>query len=113
MKIYVPEKQQYQCYVVQNQDVIRAYQYVPTYNSTINYRDYYIHSDYIYKDSTQSFSNYGILPVCLDETMLTDSVYYRVDFDLTVFMLLTIIIVYVPLKIVSKFFRRSRIWLKI
>lgn len=111
MKIYVPEKENYQCYVVQNEDVIRAYKQVPIHNTTINYRDYYIHSDYIYKDSTQSFSNYGVLPVCLSENILTDSVYYRVDFDsiLIVFVLLSLIIVYLPLKITSKFFRRSRI----
>lgn len=111
MKIYVPEKENYQCYVVQNEDVIRAYKQVPTHNATINYRDYYIHSDYIYKDSSQSFSNYGVLPVCLSESILTDSVYYRIDFDsiLFVFVLLTVIIVCVPMKVMSRFFRRSRI----
>ena len=42
--IYVPEKESYQCYVVQNENVIRAYKKVPQYNTTISYRDYYIMS---------------------------------------------------------------------
>lgn len=111
MKIYVPNLQNYQCFVVQSEDIIRAYEQIPVHNSTINYRDYYIHSDYIYKDSSQLFSNYGVLPICLNESVLTDSVYYRVDFDsiLVIFVLLALIICYIQLKITSKFFRRFRI----
>lgn len=105
--IYVPNEN-YQCYVVQNEEIIRAYQYVPTQNSTINYRDYYIHSDYIYKDGTQTFGAFTQLPVCLTNDSLTHDIYYRVDFDkiLIIFIILSIISFYIPIKIFMRLFRR-------
>ena len=51
--IYVPSKEDFACYVVQSEGIIRAYSQVPSNNRTINYRDYYINSSYIYKDGTQ------------------------------------------------------------
>ena len=63
MKIYVPEDNTFnKCYVIQNEEVIRAYEEVPQNNRTINYRDYYIKSDYIYRDGYQTFSQYTTLP---------------------------------------------------
>ena len=55
-KIFVPRDAIYnKCYVVQNSDVIRAYDKVPTNNTDYNYRDYYINSSYIYKDGYGSW----------------------------------------------------------
>ena len=79
--IYVPEDSVYnKCYVVQSEGVIRAYDRVPSNNVSYNYRDFYINSDYIYKDGTGQWSNYSTLPICLDNNIITNDYYYRVDF---------------------------------
>ena len=109
--IYVPDLENFQCFVVQNSDVIRAYVNVPTFNSTINYRDYYINSNYIYTDGIQSFGNYySTLPICLSNNILTDKVYYRNDFAdiLIIFVLLCVICFGIPLKIMLRMFKRFR-----
>lgn len=108
MKIYVPELENYSCYVVRSENVIRAYKQVPYNNSTIEYRDYYYNSDYLYNDGEQSFSQYTTLPVCLDYNMLTNDFYYRQDIDkiMLIFLILFIFIILIPIKIVLRFFRR-------
>ncbi len=107
MHIYVPDLN-YKCYYVQSEGVIRAYEEKPKNNSDIAYRDYYIKSNYIYKDGSQSFSSYSSLPVCLDTNILTDSVYYRNDFDsiLVIFLIMCIFCFYIPLKVFIRLFRR-------
>lgn len=107
MHIYVPDLN-YKCYVVQSEGVIRAYEEKPKNNSDVNYRDYYIKSNYIYKDGSQSFSSYSTLPVCLDTNILTDSVYYRNDFDsiLVIFTIMCLFCFYIPIKIFMRLFRR-------
>jgi len=106
--IYVPDLKNYKCYVVQNEQVIRGYKTKPTNNSNVDYRDYYINSSYIYKDGTQSFSQYATLPVCLSNNDITDSIYYRNDLDkiLIIFMIFSIICIFIPLKIFSKLFKK-------
>lgn len=106
--IYVPDLN-YQCIYVYSEGVLRAYERTPQYNQTINYRDYYINSGYIYKDGTTSFGSYSTLPTCLPTNSLTNEVFYRADFDkiLVIFMILAIICLYFPLKLFSKLFRRS------
>lgn len=103
MKIYLPDTS-YQCYVVQSEGVIRAYEEKPMQNSTINYRDYYIKSDYIYRDSYQTFSTYSTLPTCLDKNIITDNVYSRLDLPeilLSLFILL-ILCFYFPYRVISR-----------
>lgn len=114
--IYVPDTN-YQCYVLLNKDTIRAYHtkpYNPGYNQQIdiNYRDYYITSNYLYTDGTQSFSNYSTIPICLSSDIITNDFYYRNDFDsiLFIFVVLCIFIIYIPYKIFSRLFGR---WLKV
>lgn len=106
--IYVPDLDNYKCYVVQSDTILRAYKQIPQQNSTVEYRDYYYTSNYLYKDGTQSFSNYSILPVCLSSSQLTTEVYYRNDFDsiLIIFLILSIFGFYIPIKIFSRLFRR-------
>ena len=96
--IYVPDLENYQCFVVQSESTIRAYKQVPTVDSEIEYRDYYIRSDYMYRDGSQTFSRYTQLPVCLATTELTNEVYYRVDFDkiLVIFLILCIFCFVLP-----------------
>lgn len=111
--IYVPNLN-YECYVVINADTIRAYEKKP-YNAdyqgqqvTINYRDYYINSNYLYKDSYENFSYYSQLPVCLEAKNLTDEYFYRNDFDriCIIILIMAIFTIYIPLKVVLRFFRR-------
>ena len=106
--IYVPEKENFECYVVQSEGVIRAYEEIPKNNQTINYRDYYINSDYIFRNGSQNFSQYTTLPTCLSSDVVTSEVYYRIDFDkiLVIFLILSIFIFYIPLRVVLRMFRR-------
>ena len=106
--IYVPDLDNYKCFVVRNDTTIRAYKTIPTNNSTVDYRDYFYTSNYLYQDGTQSFSQYTTLPVCLDSSKLTTEVYYRNDFDsiLVIFLILAIFCFYIPLKIFLRLFRR-------
>lgn len=112
MKIYMPDIKNYRCFVVQSEDIIRAYETIPRNNTNINYRDYYINSDYIYRDGTQSFSQYATLPVCLSSDVVTDDFYYRLDIDkiLLVFTILVIFGILIPIKIFSRIFKRGALW---
>lgn len=105
--IYVPDLN-YKCYVVQGEGIIRAYSEVPQNNRTVNYRDYYIKSNYLYRDNTQSFSSSTNLPVCLSKEILTNDFYYRNDFSniLFIFIVFAFVIVFVPLMLFKKLFRR-------
>lgn len=107
--IYVPDLQNYECFVVRDESTIRAYEEIPTRNSEVDYRDYYYTSNYLYQDGTQTFSNYSTLPVCLSSSVLTSEVYYRNDFDriLIIFIILAIVIFYVPFKIVQRMCKRA------
>lgn len=106
--IYVPQKESYECYVVQSEGVIRAYEKIPKNDLTVNYRDYYIRSNYIYKDGVTSFSSYATLPICLSSSEVTSNVYYRNDLDaiLTIFLIMSIFIFYIPIKVFMRLFRR-------
>jgi len=106
--IYVPDIENYKCFVVRSDTTIRAYKEIPTNNADIDYRDYYYTSNYLYQDGSQSFSQYTTLPTCLDNSVITDSPYYRTDFDsiLLIFVLLCIICFGMPLKIFMRLFRR-------
>lgn len=100
------------CYVVQNEDVIRGYDRVPSNNTSYNYRDYYINSDYIYKDGNGTWSQYTTLPVCLSSSVITNDFYYRVDLSniMIIFFVMFFFIVYIPIKLFSRLFGR---WLKV
>ena len=113
MKIYVPLDTTYnKCYVVQSEGVIRGYEEIPQINRTINYRDYYIKSDYIFRNGSQTFSTYSTPPTCLSNNIITNDIYYRVDFSniLIIFFIFSFFIVFLPFKIMSRVFGR---WLKL
>ena len=108
--IYVPDTTTYnQCYVVTGDGVIRGYDTYPSYNTSYNYRDYYIKSNYIYRDGSGTWGNYSTLPVCLDSDIITNDFYYRNDFSqiLTIFLIINIFAIYLPIKIFSKLFGRK------
>ena len=106
--IYVPDKENYECFVVQSDSVIRAYEQTPSNNSTVNYRDYYFQGNYIYRDGSQNFSQYASLPVCISSYEITDLVYYRNDFPqiLWIFVALCIIFFWFPIKLFTRIFKR-------
>lgn len=108
MKIYVPDLS-YKCFIVYSEGVIRAYEKVPKINQEVNYRDYYINASYIYRDGTQSFGSYYSPPICLASDVVTDSVYYRNDFDkiLVIFLIMSIFCFYIPIKLFSKLFKKG------
>lgn len=102
MKIYIPNDSTYnKCYVVQNEEVIRAYDRTPSYNVSYNYRDYYIKSDYIFKDGSGQWSQYSTLPTCLSTSVITNDFYYRQDITsiLVTFTILVIFCIYFPIKL--------------
>lgn len=105
--IYVPDLN-YACYVVQGEGVIRGYEEIPARDRNIAYRDWYINSNYIYRDGTQSFNQWSDLPICLQTSEISDVVYYRNDFDsiLIVFLIMCIFCFYLPLKVFLRLFRR-------
>lgn len=109
--IYIPnyDSTLNKCYVVQSEGVIREYESTPTYNSTINYRDYYIRSSYIYKDGYTTFGNYSTLPTCLASTELTSNYWYRIDMPdiLIMFLIINIFGIFLPIKIFSKIFKKG------
>lgn len=108
MKIYVPIDNNYDaCYVVQSEGVIRGYEETPQVNRTINYRDYYIKSDYIFRDGTQTFSQYSTPPTCLATDIITNDFYYRTDIDkiLIIFLILVIFCIYCPVKLFMRLLR--------
>ena len=109
--IYLPSDNIYdQCYVVQSEGVIRAYDRAPNYNSIYNYRDYYIKSNYIYRDGTGQWNQYSTLPICLDSSLITHDFYYRTDFwsICIIFMTLFFFIFFIPFKLFQRFFRRLK-----
>lgn len=113
MKIYVPNDNTFnKCYVVQSEDVIRGYDRVPSNNTNYNYRDYYVHSDYIYKDGNGSWSQYTTLPSCLSNDVITNSYWYRIDISniLIIFLIMFIFCIKYPYRLFIRVFGR---WLKL
>lgn len=107
-KIYVPDLENYKCYVIRSDSTMRAYKEIPRNNTEIEYRDYYYTANYHYQDGTQSFSNYSTLPICLDNSKLTTDFYYRNDFPdiLRMFLIFAIVCLYIPYKVFFRLFRR-------
>lgn len=111
MKIYVPNDSTYnKCYVVQSEGVIRGYDRIPSNNTSYNYRDYYIRSDYIYRDGSGTWSQYTTLPVCLPSSEITNDFYYRTDFWSVCIILMTMFffVIYLPWVLFKRFFRRLK-----
>lgn len=108
--IYVPDDTTYnKCYVVQSEGVIRGYDRLPTSNTSYNYRDYYIRSDYIFRDGQGTWSNYSTLPTCISSDSITNNYWYRTDISniLIMFLIINIFGIFLPIKIFSKLFKRG------
>lgn len=110
MKIYMPDDSTYnKCYVVQSEGVIRGYDRIPNNNTNYNYRDYYIKSNYIYRDGIGQWNQYSTLPICLSSSDITNNFYYRNDFDsiCIVFMTCFFFIFIIPWLLYKRIFRRG------
>lgn len=109
-KTYLPSLNTNNCVVVDNLNsgYIRVYETTPTANSTINYIDYFVDKDYITRVGSQSFGNYSYTVNCQPHDNFTTDFYYRTDFDriLTMFLILSIFGLYIPIKIILRLFRR-------
>lgn len=110
MKIFLPDIN-YSCFVIQDQNTIRAYNQVPSRNSSSGYTDFYVNSHYLYKTGTQTWGSNSTLPICSGENFTTN-VYYRHDFAdiMIIFFLLLIICFYFPYRIISRAFGRWFKW---
>lgn len=94
-----------------NNDYIRVYtdnNCYTQYNST--YCDcYYIYPKIDYLQSETTSCNVSNLSNVVSHTNFTDNFYYRIDFDsiLVMFLIMSIFIIYIPIKIFSKIFRKG------
>ena len=107
--IFMPSDSTYnKCYVVQSEGVIRGYDRIPSNNTNYNYRDYYINSNYIYRDGQGTWSQYTTLPTCLSTSVITNDFYYRNDFwaICIIFLTLFFFVIFLPFKLFQRFFRR-------
>lgn len=108
MKTFVPTKQ-YTCYVLRNSDVIRAYEST-NQNQYNRYHDYYIHNDYLEQIGYEY--NYNTNYECIDKNLLSEEVYYRLDFDriIIIFFALAFVGLIVPFKLFMKLFKRGSVF---
>lgn len=106
--IYVPNLNSNNCVVLTNSTTLRVYEYRPTQNSTRNYTEYYLNMHYYSNVGTATFGNTSYLPIC--RTDVTSDVFYRVDMPdiLTMFFILSIFCFYIPLKLFTRFSRRTQ-----
>lgn len=106
--IYVPTYNSGNCVIVYDKDTIRVYDRAPTYNSDINYTDYYVNSNYMSKSGVSHFSQYSSIPSCISSDNITTDFYYRNDFAqiLLIFIIMFFVVIYAPWKIFIRMFRR-------
>lgn len=88
--IYTPNYEEGKCVVIQNNNVVREYETIPTYNSDIAYKDYYVNMDYNYNEGTAHFSNYSTLPNCRTGT---NNIMYRVGITNSIILLIIALII--------------------
>lgn len=106
--IYVPNNE-YSCYVIYDSETIRAYKTIPEYEKQIDYVDYYVNSHYMSNDGLETFTISSTLPNCIDKSKITSEFYYRNDFTdiLIIFVLMAFICLYLPFKLVFRFFKKG------
>lgn len=102
----------YACYTIYNENIIRAYVQTPQINRTTDYTDFFINSHYLSREGQTTWGSYSTYPNCINKDQLTNEFWYRNDLSdiLISFMIMSIFIVYLPFKIFSRLFGR---WLKI
>lgn len=106
--IYVPDLENYKCFVVKDSNTIRAYKSMPQIDEEIEYRDYFVNSHYLYNDGVELTNN---LPVCVDSSSLTSFYAYRNDFAeiLIIFFLLIGFVYFTISKLWRALFKGGRV----
>lgn len=96
------------CAYINNNDVIRVYDF-RGYNTYVTYTDYYINNHYITNTGTSYIGN-NFNYNCINESRFTTDIYYRNDIVqvLIYVLILTFVMVYIPFKILGRFFKRWR-----
>ena len=106
--IYVPTSlnNNTYCYTFIDTNIIREYKSTQI-NSLNDYTDYNTGNHY---NSYSSQEYITIQPSCIDHKDLTNDFYYRNDFShiLVIFFIMSIIIFYIPYKIIMRFYRKGR-----
>lgn len=99
-KIYVPTQYKNNCNVFNN-DYIRSY----TNSSRTTWVDIYFKNNYALKEGSTTYQQ---TIICDNLNTYTDDIYYRYDLcnSLIIFYLLCIFIFILPLKILTRLFRR-------
>lgn len=80
--IYLPDEiTEQNCAYVYDTNTIRVYERMPANNTSVDYTDYFINSNYITRTGTTNFNSYSTLNYnCLDYTQFTTNYAYRNDF---------------------------------
>lgn len=111
-KLYLPtELSSNNCAYLYDKDIIRVYDTKPTYDTTINYTDYFINSHYLTRTGTSKFGSYTNFNYdCLQVTDFTTSFVYRND--LAEILIIAFLILFTAYFLVSRpiklFFHRMR-----
>lgn len=108
--IYIPNYDStiHPCAIVLNENTIRVYNEMPLLNTSVSYTDYYFNSSYISKHGFEDITVNTELIQCIPNHQITTDLYYRNDIDgiLITFMIYSFIMIYIPFKLFSRFFRR-------
>lgn len=106
--IYVPTNlsDNNYCYEFIDTNIIREYETI-NLNQENNYTDYNTANHYSSYSSKEYITKQ---PNCLDHNSLTNNFYYRNDFShiLVIFFIMSIVIFYIPYKIILRFYRKGR-----
>lgn len=104
--IYLPDEvTSNMCAYVYDKDIIRVYDTRPTYNTIINYTDYFINSNYLTRTGSTSFGSYTTLNYnCIDYNNFTTSYLYRNDLDKI--LIIALIFIGVCWFLISKIWKR-------
>lgn len=105
-KIYLPDSlTSSNCPYVYDKDTIRVYRETPRLNATIDYTDYFIHSDYISRTGSTTFGNYTNINItCLPITDFSTNAIYRTD--ITNIFICAFIFIFMCWFLVSRIVRR-------
>lgn len=86
---------------------IRAYGGFNDLPSSVAYTDFFYNNNYYSRSGLEELTQQ---PVCISSDKLTTDYMYRVDFDkiLIIFVIITFIIVYLPIKLIFHLLNRRR-----
>ena len=108
--IYVPEYDNNTCCYMYDANTLRCYESVPTYNSIVNYRDYFVNSHYLYRDGATQFGSYNVNISCISHDKYTDAYFYSNDITsiLLCFILISSFCYFIISKLLHALFKGHR-----